>query len=359
MRTLCAWHGVSTAKRKLTYLPRCPRNSARRLDQPVRAFTQAAPHLDESYVATKFESPVLDKYEIGKLLGIGSFGNVYRAVRKDNSKRYAIKAMSKEKHKYAVLECDLLKSVSHANVLQFEEMFETESTVYMVTEELRGPELFEVLVNRDRPFDEADTLVFVEQMLLAVEACHKRDFAHLDVKIENMVFRERSLQAPVVLVDFGAAQKFIRAPYADKSDHYIEGLDDETRELTATRPAGTIPYNAPEVLNGLFSSRSDVWSVGVSMFVLLTGRRPFESMRSTPLEAEKSVARQIKWHGGTRTRPARPLPIPDGVCTLETQQFLARMTMGHPRERMSATEAVEAIQNLPMFPRDRHVNAAL
>jgi serine/threonine protein kinase len=240
-------------------------------------------------------------------------------------------------------------------VLKFIEMIETSSTVYLVTEELKGPELFEVLVNRDRPFDEGDTLIFVEQMLKAIEACHKKDFAHLDVKIENIVFREKSLNSPLVLVDFGAAQKFIRAPYADKSDHYIEGLDDETRELTATRPAGTIPYNSPEVLNGLFSSRSDVWSVGVSMFVLLTGRRPFESGRNTPLEAEKSVARQIKWHGGTRNRPPRQLPIPDGICSPETQRFLTRLTMGHPRDRLSATEAIAAISQLPLFRQDRKV----
>jgi len=340
----------------------CSRSRLSRAIQPAvvkrlyqfRSFGHA-----DSYVATKFEDAVLKQYQIGKLLGVGSFGNVYQAVGKSGGESFAIKAMDKERCKYAVLECELLKSVSHVNILNFVEMIETERMVYLVTEELKGPELFEVLVNRDRPFDESDTLVFVEQMLMAIEACHKRDFAHIDVKIENMVFREPSLESPLVLVDFGAAQKFIRAPYADKSIHYIEGLDDETRELTATRPAGTIPYNSPEVLNGLFSSRSDVWSVGVSMFVLLTGRRPFESLRNAPLEAEKSVARQIKWHGGTRNRPARQLPIPDGMCTPETQYFLSKLTMGHPAQRMSATEAITAIRLLPTYPSDKKVRATI
>ena len=314
---------------------------------------------DDSYVSTKFEPVVLEKYNIGDLLGVGSFGNVYRAMHKASGELFAIKAMNKDKCKYAILECELVKSVDHINVLKFEEMIESRTTVYLVTEELKGPELFDVLVNRDRPFEESDTLIFVEQMLLAIEACHKKHFAHIDVKIENMVFRENTLQSPLVLVDFGAAQRFVRAPYADKSDHYIEGLDDETRELTATRPAGTIPYNSPEVLNGLFSSRSDVWSVGVSMFVLLTGRRPFESVRNTPLEAEKSVARQIKWHGGTRNRPARPLPIPDGICSPATQHFLSRLTMGHPADRMSATEAIRAIRKLPAFREDRQVTTEI
>jgi len=315
--------------------------------------------VDDSYVPTTFESVVTDKYEVGDVLGVGSFGNVYMARLRGTNESYAIKAMDKERCKYAVLECELLKSVDHPNVLKFVDYFETDSHVYLVTEALEGPELFDVLVNRDRPFEEPDTLVFVEQMLLAIEACHKKDFAHLDVKIENLVFRERSLHSPLVLVDFGAAQRFVRAPYADKSEYYIEGLDDETRELTPTRPAGTIPYNSPEVLNGLFSSRSDVWSVGVSMFVLLTGRRPFESMRSNSLEAEKSVARQIKWHGGTRSRPPKPLPIPDGICSPATQHFLSRMTMGHPADRMSATEALRALRALPTFPHDRRVIAEL
>ena len=304
--------------------------------------------------AHEFPSALLSRYVPRSLLGQGAFGDVYRAdvragVRYPPSLAgrgtVAIKVMSRERCPYATLECELLGSVDHANVLKLLEVVETPETVYLVTEELRGPELFQVLVDRDGPFHEEQVLVFAEQMLVAVEACHKKNFAHLDVKVENMVFRDADLSSPLVLVDFGAAERFVRAPYADKSKHYIEGLDDETRELPP-RPMGTIPYSSPEVMNGFFSSRSDVWSVGVSLFVLLTGRRPFESMRQG-LEAEKSVVRQIKLHGGSHSRPATDLPLPPDVASPPVLDFLHQLTRGHPANRLSATEALEALRKLP------------
>ena len=273
-------------------------------------------------------------------------------------KTVAIKVMNRERSPYATLECELLGLVEHPNVLRLLEVIETIDDVYMVTEELRGPELFQVLVDRNAPFAEDHVLVFAEQMLLAIEACHKKNFAHIDVKIENMVFREPDLSSDLVLVDFGAAERFVRAPYADRSKHYIEGLDDETRELPE-RPAGTIPYSSPEVMNGFFSSRSDVWSVGVSLFVLLTGRRPFESMREG-VEAEKSVGRQIKHHGGSRTRPATDLPLPPDIASPPVVDFLHHLTRGHPSQRVSATEALDILRSLPDFAsRVRTARAAL
>lgn len=317
---------------------------------------------DEGFTPTHFDSQeLLQRYIPDKVLGAGSFGNVYRATRISRSgnntsapQQVAIKAMLKSKCPFAMHEIELLQLLSppghgpsSKHVLQLVEWFETDTSFYLVTEYLRGKELFELLVDREVPFSEQDTLVFVEQMLLGVEACHKRNFAHIDVKIENMVFREASASSELVLVDFGAAQRFVQAPYATKSETYREGLDDET--LTPARPAGTIPYNAPEVLNGHFSSRSDVWSVGVSMFVLLTGRRPFNSSRAIPLEAERSITRQIKYHGEVVGN--RELPLPETIASEPTRAFLHRLTSVSPRDRMSATEAITAIRQLPAFPK--------
>lgn len=304
-----------------------------------------------------FPSKVLKHYKPTLKLGEGAYASVYRGsvidnklVDKYSSKQVAIKVMNRLRNPYALLECELLASVNHRNVLKVYEVIEDQDSVFLVTELLEGPELFEVLVERDAPYDEATVLMFAEQMLGAIEACHKQNFAHLDVKIENMVFRGEPVKSELVLVDFGAADRFVRAPYADKSQHYIEGLDDETRPLNA-RPAGTIMYSSPEVMNGFFSSRSDVWSVGVCLFVLLTGRRPFESEKPIPLEAEKSVISRIRNHGGDRqNKPAIGLRIPSDIpaCS-QTIEFLKKLTAGHPRDRCSATEALTILRNLPKF----------
>jgi len=314
-------------------------------------FEQAAVSPPPAHEAVPlFHPTLLKKYRPVRLLGSGAFGHVYscRVVEQPSAPTVAVKVLPKGKSQHALLEAELLAQVDHINVVKFIELIETADSYNVVTEELHGPELFKVLVEHDSPFDEDRVLGYVEQMLGAVEACHRRNFAHLDVKLENCVFRETDLRSPVVLVDFGAAERFVRAPYADTSNHYIEGLDDETRELR--REAGTIPYSSPEVVNGFFSSRSDVWSVGVCMYVMLTGRRPFESGRPTPMEAQKSVVRQIKHQGGNRNAPALRLPLPSDIAASKpVTEFLARLTMGHPAERCSATEALEILKDLPRY----------
>jgi serine/threonine protein kinase len=294
-----------------------------------------------------FSTQLLKKYTPIKLLGSGAFGHVYscRVANDPSAPTVAVKILPKDKSPHVLLEAELLSSVDHPNVVQFIELIESPESYSLVTEELRGPELFKVLVDHDAPFPEDRVLDYVEQMLGAVEACHRKNFAHLDVKIENCVFRSVDLNSPLVLVDFGSADKFVRAPYADKSQHYIEGLDDETKVLR--RQAGTIPYCSPEVVNGFFSSRSDVWSVGVCTYVMLTGRRPFESGKTGPLEAQKSIARQIKAQGGNRTQPALSLPLPSHIASPAVAEFLSRLTMGHPAERFSATEAINVLRDLP------------
>ena len=305
----------------------------------------------------QFPSKLLTHYKPTLKLGEGAYASVYKGnivdnkiMQKYNTKQVAIKVMNRTRNPFALLECELLKSVDHRNVLKVYEVLEDKDSVFLVTELLEGPELFEVLVDREEPYDEATVLMFAEQMLGAIEACHKQNFAHLDVKIENMVFRGEPVKSELVLVDFGAADRFVRAPYADKSQHYIEGLDDETRPLSS-RPAGTIMYSSPEVMNGFFSSRSDVWSVGVCLFVLLTGKRPFDSEKPIPLEAEKSVISRIRTHGGNReNKPAIGLSIPSDIPAGEqTIQFLKKLTAGHPKDRCSATEALAILRKNSKF----------
>lgn len=143
---------------------------------------------EDDFVPTHFDSEeLLRRYIPGRVLGAGSFGNVYRAVtlsRGGNNtsppQQVAIKAMLKSKCPFAQSEVELLQllctppETMSKHVLRYIESFETETSVYIVTEYLKGPELFTMLVGQDEPFSETDTLRFVEQMLLGVEACHKK-----------------------------------------------------------------------------------------------------------------------------------------------------------------------------------------
>jgi serine/threonine protein kinase len=158
-----------------------------------------------------FSPQVLRKYTPIKLLGSGSFGYVYscRVVGKEQGPTVAVKILPRKKSPFGWLEAELLAAVDHVNVVKFIELIETGDAYNLVMEELRGPELFKLLVERDAPFDEDRVLGYVEQMLGAIEACHRKNFAHVDIKIENCVFREPDLSSPLVRFVGGATAAWL------------------------------------------------------------------------------------------------------------------------------------------------------
>ena len=113
-------------------------------------------------------------------------------------------------------------------------------------------------------------------MLKALEACHLAGFAHLDVKPENFMFKSKEKNSPLLLIDFGSSEPFVQRDYAKTAEQYDPDADDEITDLE--RLTGTAMYMPPEVaLAAKFSSRSDVWSVGVTLFLMIAGHLPYET----------------------------------------------------------------------------------
>ena len=300
-------------------------------------------------------TPLEDAYEMtGTELGRGAFGKVYAALCRKTGREVAVKVcpLEPDTKKRAMVEYDMMRRVNvhesgHVNICHLIDAYTDDKTLSIVMERCDGGDLFDLIVDlsstdaaedaagsnggagsevdEDEPHGVGDELALIlgRQMLCAVEAAHKSNIAHLDVKPENFVFRERwsmeSLRAltdggaqgerrdgdqsegaaarladklpELVLIDFGASEPFRLAPYASDADSYVPDLDDEVK---LERVGGTACYVSPEVLAGRFSSRSDVWSVGVAMYMLLTGTRPFDSFKANDLEAELSVRTQLE-----------------------------------------------------------------
>jgi serine/threonine protein kinase len=327
------------------------------------AAAAAAPRLaGDPPIAPRHTSIAAD-YEVEKEeLGRGAFGTVHAARCKKSGKKVAVKLCPFEGDikARALMEYDMLRRVNvntavagHANICQLIDAYSTDDQLQIVMERCSGGDLFDLIVelsssdvasdvagaasgpadvfdhDSEEPHGIGDELALTlgQQMLRAVEAAHKSNIAHLDVKPENFVFREQwtreSLRAltddgipnetdgssrngdlsepsranmmrklpELVLIDFGASEPFRLAPYAASGDSYVPDLDDEVK---LSRVGGTACYVSPEVLDGRFSSRSDVWSVGVAMYMLLTGTRPFDSFKADDLQAELSVRTQLE-----------------------------------------------------------------
>lgn len=204
---------------------------------------------------------VEDFYVIEKTnLGEGSFGSVAKAKCKRTNVERAVKTVDlkavRNPQRFE-LEIQIQKSLDHPNVVRLYETFRDARKLYLVMELCTGGELFDRIVDEaPHGFDEVKAASYIRQMLLATSYLHASKIAHRDVKPENFLLSDRSPGAHLKVIDFGLASTF------------VPGVPMKTK-------AGTAYYVAPEVLQGSYGEKCDIWSVGVISFILLCGYPPF------------------------------------------------------------------------------------
>ena len=228
---------------------------------------------------------VHDIYSFKHEIGTGAFGSVYFASTKDEyTTPVAIKVMDKIYNPFCYREAQLIQKISHPNVLDCKSIYEDEDNMYIVSTAYSGGELYDFVSENLGRISPKRTFEIGLDMLKALEACHVAGFAHLDVKPENFIFQNKKIGAPLLLIDFGSSEPFVQRDYAETAAEYDPEKDDEITDLE--RLTGTAMYMPPEVaLAAKFSSRSDVWSVGVTLFLMIAGHLPYETHedKKTPL----------------------------------------------------------------------------
>uniref|UniRef100_A0A0R3RH80 Protein kinase domain-containing protein n=1 Tax=Elaeophora elaphi TaxID=1147741 RepID=A0A0R3RH80_9BILA len=199
---------------------------------------------------------------IDEILGSGQFGTVYGGIHRKTGRHVAIKLINKMKfpnNKEAALrtEVDILSKVEHPGVVAFQEMLETTDRIFVVMEKLKGDMLEMILCSERGRLSERVTQFLVYQILIALRYLHSLNIVHCDLKPENILLTSDSDFPQVKLCDFGFAR--------------IIGERGFRRSVV-----GTPAYLAPEVLcNKGFNRSLDMWSVGVIVYVSLSGTFPF------------------------------------------------------------------------------------
>ncbi|CAF1710693.1 unnamed protein product, partial [Brassica napus] len=205
---------------------------------------------------------ILGRYEMGKLLGHGTFAKVYLARNVKTNESVAIKAIDKEKVLKGGLiahikrEISILRRVRHPSIVQLFEVMATKAKIYFVMEYVRGGELFNK-VAKGRLKEDAARRYF-QQLISAVTFCHARGVYHRDLKPENLLLDDKG---NLKVSDFG-----------------LSAVSDQIRQDGLFHTfCGTPAYVAPEVLarRGYDAAKVDIWSCGVVLFVLMAGYLPF------------------------------------------------------------------------------------
>ncbi|QDZ22740.1 calcium-dependent protein kinase [Chloropicon primus] len=223
--------------------------------------------IDPSQIDFGFKRQFHEEYEVTKLLGKGAFASAYQVTPRENSRFYgrydlAVKVISKSSLKtvqdvrWLKQEIDIMRLVGGSiNMVHVYECYESKNHVYLLMELCSGGNLFEKISKGD-PYTEKMAAVLMGDILRVAEQCHSRNIIHRDIKPENFLFGNKLMGAPLKMTDFGLAD-------------YCK----PTARLTEI--SGTPYYIAPEVIRQSYSLKADVWSCGVVLYVLLTGKTPF------------------------------------------------------------------------------------
>lgn len=214
---------------------------------------------------SKSGQPFSAFYDLGDILGEGGYACVYRATHKRSGEVYAVKDVNTgvlEKSNKSALQDEiaamkLLRGGPH--IIRLFDVFEEPDHTFMVMEEMRGGDLLTRISDKE-VYTEREARKTCKILFEAMDYIHKKKIAHRDIKPENVLMVEQDDDTSIKIADFGFAKR-VPAP-------------NSLRTL-----CGTAQYVAPEVLDlqsSGYDQRSDMWSVGVVVYILLGGYAPFE-----------------------------------------------------------------------------------
>merc|ERR1719214_525170 len=204
---------------------------------------------------------ITEFYDIDKKkLGEGSYGAVSKCSNKSTGVTRAVKSISKAQMKNLdrfKQEIAIMKIMDHPNMIKLYESFEDHRNIYLILELCTGGELFDRIIDSGH-FTEVQAAIVMQHMFRAIFYMHENHMCHRDLKPENFLFttKEPIEKTHLKVIDFGLACKF-------------------DKDQVLTTKAGTPYYVAPQVLAGKYDHASDLWSLGVIMYVVLCGYPPF------------------------------------------------------------------------------------
>lgn len=254
----CASSSTLTSEMEIDVAPTL--SSVQEPDAQATSHDTLAAHFNFPHMFSQ-ENPgdLHDFYEVqGKKLGEGAFGTVRRARCRQSGMERAVKSVSLSAIKNLGCferEVNVAKTLDHPNIARLFETFRDSKHIHLVIELCTGGELFDRVIGTDG-IGEVLAATYTRQILAAISYLHAQQLVHRDVKPENFLLQGPSSRATLKMIDFGLARRFERG-------RLMYSL------------VGTACYVAPQVLQGGYDERCDVWSAGVVLYIMLCGYPPF------------------------------------------------------------------------------------
>ena len=255
-------------------------------------------------------------YEFISMLGNGTFGKV-RLYRDKNYKEllFAIKTLKKEgisSYQFNSLkrEVDILSNMDHPYIVKYFGIFEDEHFIHIVMEYLKGHDLSKIISLKDyNDFNENQMGQIIHQLLKALSFIHSKNIIHRDIKPENILFSDKRNIFSLKLIDFGLAT-----------------FSEQEKKIV-----GTPMYMSPEMIDGNGTYVSDIWSVGVVVYQMITGKLPFDGGEG---DDNQILYEHIK------TKEYNKEKLNNVKCSEDVMDFIDKALQKDIKKRMTVEEAL-------------------
>ncbi|OIT31263.1 PREDICTED: CBL-interacting serine/threonine-protein kinase 7-like [Nicotiana attenuata] len=260
---------------------------------------------------------ILGKYQLGRLLGRGSFAKVYHGRCLNNNTNIAIKVIDKTSIKDPSMEPRIIREVSvmtrvndHPNIIKLDEVLATKTKIYLIMEIATGGDLYAKMNRRGR-FSDSTARYYFHQLVSALHFCHQNGVTHRDIKLQNLLLDQNN---NLKISDFG-----------------LSALPEQLNNGLLHTACGTPAYTAPEVAyrKGYDGAKADSWSCGVILFAFLSGFLPFDDSNISNMY--RAIHRRIFKFPDWVSKPAR--------------NIIKRLLDPNPSTRLS----IEELMNLSWF----------
>ena len=231
----------------------------------------------------------IDNYHIIQELGYGGYAKVYRVQNNFTKEVFACKELVKSQlsdpNKFSK-EIKILSKCDHPNIIKLYEVYEDARYFDLIMEQCLGGSLLDQLIKKieeeKQTYSESEAANIFKQIMLGISYCHNQGIAHRDLKLENILFLSKNKNSTVKIIDFGLSHITKK-----KLVQYITGKNFENFGMETI--VGTPQYISPEVLQGKYNQKCDIWSAGVILYAMIGGHFPF--IGKTNNEIYKNIAK--------------------------------------------------------------------
>ena len=298
------------------------------------AQTAAAGFIERAGAPAVMTGRVISHYEIGPLLGTGGMGRVYAARDIELGREVALKVASFDSEDAQARlrrEAQHASRLSHPNICHVYDVGRADGQLFVVMELIKGQPLSDLV--REGPLSIANARRYGMEIADALAHAHEHGVTHRDLKSTNVLITPKR---GAKVLDFGLARTL--------DTHQIDAISHSQRSLTDEGMiAGTLPYMAPELLRGQRGDqRSDIWALGVLLYEMVAGRRPFTGV--TGFEVSAAVLHQEP--GALRAGVPAPLRA-------IIQRCLEKNSAKRYQNAADVYSALERMKGLRTFPRLR------